>query len=258
MTSSASSFCPGRKSCPPPMSTPRTSAMFMKSTLSRDFCGSRNASIEARFLPSVSSRVSGRPAISDACDNRRSLRSRMSFAAASATMPASSSNCFERRSFDSYKATAASTSNAPTATATVRPTSARRRLGAKSWLRNRTGRLEAGQDLLPLRTLHKVQEGLDGRLHFGRVGVRDEVQRSADRVRAVSESVARHGNAVDREHADVACAKGLRVHRHHADRILERSERLEGLVDLEDLDGVLRIDRLRRSEEIRLERGACR
>src|SRR6266545_2179724 len=176
-------------------------------------------------------------------------------------MLASSSNCFAMRSFDSYSATAASTTRAPTATATVRPTSARSRLGEKSCENSRmrpVPRLEAGQDLLPLRTLHEVQEGLDRWLHLGGVRVRDEVERTADRVGAVRERVARRRDVVDRQKPHVRGAEGLRIHRHHADRVLERAEGLERLVDLEYLDGVFGVDGLRRAEEVRLEGRACR
>src|SRR5712691_2877313 len=178
----------------------------------------------------------------------------MLFLAATATTLASSSNCFETRSLDSYRATAASTTRAPTATATVRPTSARSRLGAKSWLRNPTKTvLETCQDLLPLGSLHEVDESLDRGLHFCRLRVVHEEQWAADRVRAVRQRLTRRGDVVDREQLDVGRAEGLRVHGHHPDRVLERAESLQGLVDLEHLDGVLRIDRLGRAEEVRLE-----
>src|SRR5712691_7341048 len=146
----------------------------------------------------------------------------MLFLAATATTLASSSNCFETRSLDSYRATAASTTRAPTATATVRPTSARSRLGAKSWLRNPTKTvLEAGQDLLPLGTLYEVDESLDGRLHLCLIRVVHEVQRTPDRVGAVRQGLPGRGDVVDREQPHVDGAERLRVHRHHPDRVLE-------------------------------------
>src|ERR1700687_583958 len=169
----------------------------------------------------------------------------MLFFAATATTFASSSNCFETRSLDSYSATAASTTRAPTATATVRPTSARSRLGAKSCLRNLTKTaLETSQDLLPFGSLHEVDESLDRRLHFCRLRVVHEEQGAPDRVAAVRGRLTGRGDVVDREQPHVSGAERLRVHRHHPDRILERAERLQGLVDLEHLDRVLRLDRL--------------
>src|SRR5512132_1231712 len=195
----------------------------------------------------------------DAARNASEAWSWMSFFAATATTFASSSNCFATRSLDSYKATAASTTRAPTATATVRPTSARSRLGAKSWLRKPTKTaLETGQDLLPFGSLHEVDESLDRRLHFGRLRVVHEEQGAADRVCAVREGLTRRGDVVDREHPHISGGERLCIHRHHPDRVLERGEGLQRLVDLKDLDRVLGVDRLGRTEEIRLERRARR
>src|SRR5690242_16055512 len=106
-------------------------------------------------------------------------------------MSASSSNCFATRSFDSYSATPARTTSAATATPTVRPTSARSRLGAKSCRRKDiVPALQARDDLLAVRSLDPVDERLHRRLQLRRVGVVDEVQRPADRVGAVRERVA--------------------------------------------------------------------
>ncbi len=58
-------------------------------------------------------------------------------------------------------------------------------------------RLEAGQDLLPFGTLHEVDESLDRRLHFCRLRVVHEVQRTPDRIRAVRQGVPGRGDVVD-------------------------------------------------------------
>src|SRR5438552_19077879 len=118
---------------------------------------------------------------------------------------------------------AASTTRAPTATATVRPTSARRRLGAKSWVTNRTKAvLEAGQDLLPLGTLHEVDESLDPCLHLSRIRVVHEVHRTPSRARAVRQSLPRRVDAVDGWQHKAGVADRLRVHCHDPDRVLDR------------------------------------
>src|SRR5215210_732307 len=149
----------------------------------------------------------------------------MSFFAACATMLASSSNCLPIRSVDSYSATAARRTSAPTATATVRPTRARRRLGARMLARNRTGpALKTGQDLLPFGTLHEVKERLDGRLRLD--WIVGEVQGTTDGIRPICEGVTRRRDVVDREQPNVARRERFRIHSHHADRVLERTERL--------------------------------
>src|SRR3954466_12085142 len=174
-------------------------------------------------------------------------------------MLAWSSNCFWTRTFDSYSATPARITSAATATPTVRPTSARSRLGAKRLPKNDIYTwLEVRDDLLAVRALDPVDERFDRGLHLRRIGVVREVQRPADRVGTVRERLAGRRDIVDRQELDVRRVKGCRVHGHHPDRVLEGAERLERLIDLEDLDRVFRVRRLRRAEEVRFERGARR
>src|SRR3981189_2241896 len=124
------------------------------------------------------------------------------------------------RSFDSYSATAARITSAATAAPTVRPTSARSRLGANSLPRIIVAGLEARDHLLTVDALDPVDERLDRRLQLCPVGAVDGVQRAAGGGRAVREVVAGGGDIVDREQLDVSRAERLRVHRHHADRVL--------------------------------------
>src|SRR5437016_4130368 len=139
-------------------------------------------------------------------------------------MFASSSNCFVTRSFDSYSATAASMTSDATATPTVRPTSARSRLGAMSCrMKVTVPPLEARDDLLAVWTLEPVDERLDRRLELQWIGVVDEVERPADRVRAVRERLAGGGDVLDGEQTNVRRGERVRGHGHHADGVLERA-----------------------------------